>query len=388
MPNIRIGLSGSTQQAATQLRSAFPGSPGGRDYRLAFDRYGSTVIATIVLALVPLFLAGAYQLSLAITILTYSITLVGLNLLVGEIGLLSFSQAAFMAVGAYASVFFSMHLKWAFPASLAAAVLVTMLVAVLLAVPATRLASWSFGLVTFGFALVVDTWLNGFLLANWTGGSAGEYAAPGNLLGLPVGGIRNSTYYVILIGLAITMGLATCIVHSRPGRALRAIKANELVAVTLGVPIRRYKVGVFAFAAALAAFAGVMTAQAEGFISPSAFDLNQSILLMAMLIVGGTGRQLGPIVGAGFFVLLPEFMQGQGVQNESAIIFAALFLGALILAPQGLVGLVEKGWRWGWRWLGTRKVGQPGTLSAAADPGVRSDRQDAASECVVKVEES
>jgi branched-chain amino acid transport system permease protein len=366
----------------------FNGLTGRADFRPAAGRYASPVIAAVVLALVPLFLQGGYQLSLAITILTYAITLVGLNLLVGEVGLLSFSQAAFMALGAYVSVAFSAHLKWAFPASLTVAVLATMLVAVLLAVPATRLASWSFGLVTFGFALVVDTWLNGFLVANWTGGSAGEYAPSGSIAGLAIGGIRDSTYYVTMVGLVITMGLATCIVHSRPGRALRAIKANELVAVTLGIPIRRYKVGVFAFAAALAAFAGAMTAQAEQFISPSSFDLNQSILLMAMLIVGGTGRQLGPIIGAAFFVLLPEFMQGQSVQNESAIIFAALFLGALIVAPQGLVGLVEQGWRRGWRRLGRRSVSQPRPALTTAAPSLTPDRHDAESERVVEVEEA
>lgn len=388
MPNPWIRLSGPTQQTATHLRSAFSGLRGRDHYGSAAGRYGSPVIATIVLALLPLFLEGGYQLSLVITILTYSITLVGLNLLVGEVGLLSFSQAAFMGLGAYVSVFFSVHLKWAFPAALAMGVLAAMLVAALLAVPATRLAAWSFGLVTFGFALVVDTWLNGFLIADWTGGSAGEYVRPGSIFGISTGGIRESTYYVTLIGLVIAMGLATCLVHSRPGRALRAVKANELVAVTLGIPIRRYKVGIFAFAAAMAGFAGVMTGQAEQFISPSLFDLNQSILLMAMLIVGGAGRQLAPLVGAGFFVLLPEFMQGQGVQNASAIIFAVLFLVALILAPQGIVGLVEGGWRRGRRLLSRRKAGHVGRLSMTPDPDVTPGRHDVASEGVVKVEES
>jgi branched-chain amino acid transport system permease protein len=148
-------------------------------------------------------------------------------------------------------------------------------------------------------------------------------------------------YYFALAFLVVAMVVSANIERSKTGWAMATVKQSAAVASALGIRVDRFKVAVFSLAAVFAAVAGVLLSLASGVISPGTYSLDQSIILLAMLTLGGMRGNLGPILGSAFFVLLPEYLQG--VQDNSAIVFALTFIAILMLAPGGVVGLV-RGW--------------------------------------------
>lgn len=315
------------------------------------------MIACAAFAVVAAFL-DFYQLTIATQIVVYCIALVGLDLIVSRASMMSFGHAGFMAIGAYVS---AVMLQNGVPFILAAplSVAVTALAGAALAVPASRLTGFSFALVTFAFSMVVAGLAAGGLLIAYTRGESGLSVPTGYLFGLDLYNAR-TMFYVSLISLAAVSALTISLIYSRTGRALRTMKESEAVAATLGIPVARMKVGIFAYSAALAGLAGVLLGQTLGAISPQTFGLHQSINLVAMLTVGGMGLALGPLVGATIFILLPEMLHG--VQSNSAIVFALIFLVALIVAPRGVVGLAES--------IIVRLRGNRAG-AAGSDPGIR-----------------
>jgi ABC-type branched-subunit amino acid transport system permease subunit len=295
------------------------------------------LISCCVLAVAAPFLSS-YGVGTLTQVVVYSCALVGLDLIVSRVNMMSFGHAGFMAVGAYTSVVLLQNEVPFLLAALVGAALAG-LVGAVLAVPASRLTGFSFALVTFAFTSVVAGLTGGSLLLDLTGGESGLAVPPALLFGIdllePL-----ALFYVSLVLLAITMVLVTTLVFSRTGRALRTVRESEAVAAALGIRAPLLKVGTFAFSASIAGIAGVLLAQTLGSISGHTFGLDQSIMLVAMLTVGGMGRALGPLVGAAVFILLPETLHG--AQENSAILFAVVFIVALIVAPTGVVGLVSK----------------------------------------------
>jgi branched-chain amino acid transport system permease protein len=298
---------------------------------------GIVVVLAAIGAFVPLDSSLRFTL---IAAMGWAIAAIGLDLLVGYTGQVSFGQAAFAGVGAYLAAGFRVHLslQWWFAALLAIAA--TGLLAALLGTVMVRLPAFGFAIVSLFFGLVVVTVLNGDELAGWTGGAAG-LAVPAYPLTEPGHEVGFFLAVAVLLALAV---LATCtLAGSQTGRALRMIKSNEVVAAANGVKVRRLKVFAFAYCCTLGAVGGIVYSAAVGFLSPDNFAVNQSVILFAMLVVGGAGTVGGPILGALLITVLPTYYLRGGA--ESAIAFAAVLLVFLILLPDGIAGLGLDGWR-------------------------------------------
>jgi len=302
------------------------------------------VFATLVLGAVILWFApagmgryGTYVLSLW---LVTAVAVMGLNLTLGIAGLKSLAQAAFMGIGAYATALLTTKagIGW-FPAFAISGAL-CFAVGLLLGFPALRVKAHYLAFVTLAFSTLV--WL---VLRNeqWlTGGVFGISNIPRPMIfGIKTDNALPFHRFVVVVTLLLALVL-WWLVRSPWGRAFLALRENPVRAASLGVNIRAYTLLAFAIGSAYAGFAGALYAPLVEFIDPSPFQLSASFFLLLMVVAGGSGYQLGPFVGALLGVVLPEWLRFAG--GLYLIIFAAIVIGLLIVCPQGVLGLLERGW--------------------------------------------
>ena len=276
---------------------------------------------------------AAYVLHLAILAGIYIILTLSLNLIIGYAGQVSLGHAAFYGIGAYASALVSLHWHFPFPAAALAALVVAGLCGLALGLPTLRLKEDYLAIVTLGFGVIVDLV---FLNLEITGG-------PDGLPGIPSPGFlginfREPWHYLILVMVAIilVLGATYRLVDSYHGRALRAIRDHEITAQVMGINTPAYKIVIFTLAAALAGLAGSLYAHYITFINPETFGLHTSILILAMVVLGGMGSIGGSVLGAVILTILPELLrQTHGYQD---LIYGALLVGLLILRPEGILG--------------------------------------------------
>jgi branched-chain amino acid transport system permease protein len=292
------------------------------------------VVALIAIAIVfPLFGSAS-----AVTVMAlgglYAIVAIGLNLLVGYTGKISFGHNAFMAMGAYMSGILTVRYDWSPLSAMIAAVAATGLVALIIGAPILRVRGHYLAMITLAFSQVVI-----LVSTRWT-------EVTGGLLGIPgvpdfaVLGFSFDTklkMYYLIWGIAIVLLLFSFrIVDSRFGRALRALGAHETAAGALGVNVVRSRIQIFVLSAVYAALAGSLYAHFLNYVNGTFFDLSVMIQLMAILVVGGIGTLWGPVVGA---ILLIWVSQNLGSYAEySQLIFGLLYGGALLFLPGGVVG--------------------------------------------------
>ena len=280
---------------------------------------------------------GTYVLSLW---LVTSIAVMGLNLTLGYAGLKSLAQAAFMGIGAYITALLTTKLGVNFYAAFAISGLACFLLGLVLGFPALRVKAHYLAFVTLAFSTLV--WL---VLRNeqWlTGGVFGISNIPRpSVFGLKTDGALAFHRFALVITLLLALTL-WWMIRSPWGRAFLALRENPIRAASLGVNIRTYTLLAFAIGSAYAGFAGALYAPLVEFIDPSPFALSASFFLLLMVVAGGSGYQLGPFVGALLGVVLPEWLRFTG--GLYLIVFAAIVVALLIACPQGVIGLMERGW--------------------------------------------
>ncbi|MBU1332821.1 MAG: ATP-binding cassette domain-containing protein [Gammaproteobacteria bacterium] len=256
---------------------------------------------------------------------------VGLNILIGLSGQISFGHIAFYAIGAYVSALLTMA---GLPLGLAmlAAGLVCAAIGALLAIPALRVSGPYLAMITIAFALVVHHGL-----IEWrslTGGANGLMGIP-----MPEIGSLDPSVSMALIATALMIGALAFfqrLRHSGWGMAMRAVKSTEIAARSLGFNPVQTKTLAFALSALLTGLAGSLVAPLMMFINPASFPFSQSILFVLAVIVGGSGTLFGPLLGALLIVLLPEMLSD--FAEYRLLIFSALLLTVLWVAPRGLLG--------------------------------------------------
>jgi len=274
------------------------------------------------------------------TVLVYAIAVLGLGLLTGYNGQISLGHGAFYAVGAYTTAIL-MEAGLPYVLAIPPAAALTFVLGFGLGIPALRLHGPYLALVTLGVAAVTPPLLKRF--SGLTGGSMGlsvtKPAAP------EWSGLANDQwlYYLVLVFAVGMFVLARNLVHSRAGRAMIAIRDDELAARTMGIPLARVKTRAFAWSAMYAGVAGGLSTWVIGFLSPDSFAVAVSIQFLAALVVGGLGTIFGPLFGAAFLVFIPNVSQDI---NDAApgIAFGALLILAMYVAPGGVAGLLRKGW--------------------------------------------
>jgi len=319
-------------------------------------RLSSVGLFVIVMAVIPAFLTRTWQSRLVVTA-TFSILALGLNVVVGQAGLLDLGYAAFFAIGAYTAAVFlgaapvhPFHVVLPIWAVFPIAILICMTAGFLLGFPVLRLRGDYLAIVTLGFGEIVR--ILGENLNSVTNGSIGITNIPSPDLPNPFGrtyhfGVNPLPFYYMAFGVILIIVLVVWrLQESRIGRAWIAIREDEFAAEAMGVNTLRMKLLAFAIGGGVASFAGVIQATFNNFISPAAFQVDVSITVLAMVVLGGMGNIVGAILGAAAIYLVPEVMRdpnvvGQTVAREAEIyrtlVFGALLVIMMIFRPQGIL---------------------------------------------------
>jgi branched-chain amino acid transport system permease protein len=287
-----------------------------------------------VLLLIFPFLAGDYFLDVAILAGIYVILALGLNVVVGFAGLLNLGFVAFYAIGAYTYALLNTRFGLGFWAALPFSVGLTSAAGFLLAIPALRLRGDYLAIVTLGFGEIVRLVLN-----NWddlTHGPNGisEISRP-EILSFTFISL-NRYYYLVLFFALVTVFITKRVYSSRIGRAWVALREDEIASSVMGVNTTMYKLYAFAFGAFWAGLAGALFAGKMQFVSPESFTFMESVLILCMVILGGSGSIAGVILGAVILVLLPEMLREVQLYRMLALGSGLVIL--MIFRPQGLLG--------------------------------------------------
>jgi ABC-type branched-subunit amino acid transport system ATPase component/ABC-type branched-subunit amino acid transport system permease subunit len=277
--------------------------------------------------------ANSYYVYIMATLALTAVVGIGLNVLLGLTGQVSFGHVGFYALGAYTAAILTATAKWSFWAALPAAALVAGLVGALLALPALRVSGPYLAMVTIAFGFIVE-----HAAVEWRGLTGGQ----NGIMGIPqFSGLGERGVALTTIGLAALSTLAFWrLSRSRWGAAMRAVKDSEVAAESIGLNPVAIKTAAFTLSAVFAGLAGAFFAPLSGFVTPSTFTFAQSILFVLVVIIGGAGSVAGPLVGAVIVVLLPEALSG--LAEYRLLFFGALLLVVLWAAPEGVVGAVSR----------------------------------------------
>ena len=289
-----------------------------------------------LLALVGILpLSVEWQMTLTIGI-AWAIATTGLDVWQGYGGLLSFGHGVFIGLGAYTWALLRANHELHWSLALVLAVGAGALVAVILGVVVVRINHFGVAIVTFFTAFILAAVLNSSSVRDLTGTQGGMAVPPLLVLGQDLSGGR-ALYYTALLALAIVMVLAVNYTRSSSGRALELVREEPLVAGVLGVRVARARLLAFVFSGCVAALSGVVLAQGIAYVTPDSFSPWQSVILVAMVVVGGQRTVIGPVLGALAYSSLATVFQDR--PDEQAIVSAVIFLIFVVLVPGGLASL-------------------------------------------------
>jgi branched-chain amino acid transport system permease protein len=297
------------------------------------------VFWVVPLLLLPLpVLLNPYQQYVVNLILIYVPVAIGFNVVVGNLGLLAFSNVAFYGIGAYTSGVLTMSLGIPWWLTVLPAAILGALAGAAASIPALRgVRLFYLANMTLAFGELMR-----WVYIRWepvTGGSMGLSVHAPTLLWFPID-TDERKFYVFLV-LAVVAVIATDrLLRSRFGRAFVAIKDNELAAAAAGIPTDRYITLGFAWGGGLAGIGGAMYAALIGHLTPIAFDMTELILQFAIIMVGGLGSLVGSVVGAIIITSAPEFFRG--LPGFQELLFGILIMLIILFLPNGLASLLAR----------------------------------------------
>jgi branched-chain amino acid transport system permease protein len=296
------------------------------------------IAAIAAAAALPLALANNYQLGIAHQALIFVVLATGYNLLLGFTGLLSFGHIALFAIGAYTSAILVTTFGAPFLAGLAAAATLTGLVGVAIAIPALRIKGHYLTLLTLALGEVIRLVIRG--MEGLTHGAQGFSGIPRPEIAGFSFRSAIALYYLLLFFAVLGVAFAWRVQSTRFGRAFKSVRDSEIGAEVCGVDTAVVKVIAFAISAVFAGIAGSLYAHTMRFISPEFFSLGLTITLLAMVLLGGRGTVIGPVVGAALLVVLPEALRF--VKDYYLIVFGLTIWLCAMLLPEGLAGLLGR----------------------------------------------
>ncbi len=282
-----------------------------------------------------------YFIHLATLFAIFAILALSLQLVVGYTGLLSVTHAAFYGIGAYVTALLLTTAGFNFFVALLVGVLFSMLAALLIGLVLSKFRGDYYALASLGFNVIVFS-----IFLNWQSVTRGPLGIPGIdrpvIFGFELG--ENILFLLLsLAALAIIYGSAKFLADSSFGRALRGIREDEEALSVFGYHTLSYKLLIFVISAGMAAVAGALYASYITFIDPSSFTINESIFMLAIIILGGLGSLRGAVIGALVLILLPEALRFVGFPSDIAaqmrqVIYGLILVGLMLYRPQGLVG--------------------------------------------------
>ncbi len=291
--------------------------------------------ALVAFVLTPWFVT-TYQTNILISFLLYVVLGLGLNVIVGVAGMLFLGHAAFYAIGAYSYALLNQYFGLGFWVALPIGGVMAALAGVALAFPVLRLRGDYLAIVTLGFGEIVRLLLENF--SDITGGPSGisNIPRPGLMdMKLSVADANIYIYYIVLALSIITVIAVSRLKDSRIGRALQALREDEVACEAMGIDRVGVKLTAFGLGTAWAGFAGVVFAAKTTFINPASFTFFESAIILSIVVLGGMGSNLGVVLGSAFLVLLPEYMRA--FSEYRMILFASAMVLMMVFRPQGLI---------------------------------------------------
>lgn len=273
----------------------------------------------------------------------YALMALGQNLITGYTGMLSLCQAGFFAIGSYATAILTTRYGWSFWGTLPVAAILSALFGILIGLPTLRLKGDYLAIATLGFGEIVRNVLN-----NWdslTGGPMGIQRIPMvKLFGFTINPYKKIAFLImVIIFVLITYYLFERLGRSRMGRALQAIRDDEIAADAMGINITKYKVWAFAIGASVAGIAGSLQTVYSLSVTPGSYTFMVSVLVLCMVVLGGMGNFAAVILGAFIIQLISYFPQLVGLSGVippqfKQILFGAILVVMMIWRPQGIIG--------------------------------------------------
>jgi branched-chain amino acid transport system permease protein len=295
------------------------------------------IAPAIVLSAIAFFLSSYYN-DVYRKLLLWIALALSYNFLFGISGQVAFSHFAFYGIGAYGVVIFLFQVGMPLPLAVLAGILVCAAIALAVAIPSTRLEGFYLALATLALAQLFIVVLNeGGTVTGGTGGIV-DYRLP------PVFGVRIAgPWYTVVIVLLVlaTYALLLRLDRSWFGRACRAVRDNPEAAAAMGVDVARTKVIAFTLTSVLAGVAGMVYAFVDNTVNPPIFGLENAFLLLFMVIIGGSGRHAGAVIGAVLLYLLP-FVLSPLIGHHHALVFGLLMVAAILVQPRGLIGIYDR----------------------------------------------
>ena len=298
-------------------------------------RFILAAVYVLVCASIPFLGLSRVQMRLLIMISLYAMLGMGLNILTGYTGLVSLGHAGFYGIGAYVCALLQVTGGWSFWPALLAAGIFTAVIGLLLGLPTLRLSGSYLSIVTLGFCEIVL-----MVLKRWepvTNGNYGVRNIPKPVLfGLELN-LTNGGFLLLILFLT-TMTALGCLalVKSNTGRTFLAIKDDELAATMMGINTSFYKILAFVVSAFITGVAGGFYSVVNGYIEPTNFVFNISILILSVVIVGGLGTIRGMIFGAALLQLFPEIFRG--LNEWRFVVYGLLLVLMMRFRPQGALG--------------------------------------------------
>ena len=297
-----------------------------------------TTAACLVLLVVALICLRnqQYLLTLLNFVCMYMISVSGLDILFGYSGQISLGHAAFYAAGAYTTALLTTKLGLSVWLSIPAACIVSLVLGIIVALPASKLIHHFLALLMISVGQLVYIVIS---RAEFTNAMAGVSRIPNiSIFGFELD--NNFRFLVFMIVMVVLfLIIKQRIVKSRVGRAFLAIRENPVAAGGIGINVQKYKVMAFAISAVFTGFAGAMYAHFVGFISPETFNTSQSVMFMTMLLFGGMGSFAGPLIGAAVISVLNESLQVLG--SYRMLVYGAFILVVLLFLPKGISGIID-----------------------------------------------
>ncbi|WP_445216353.1 high-affinity branched-chain amino acid ABC transporter permease LivM [Bradyrhizobium sp. Pa8] len=326
--------------------------PAVRSGMSFLGRYLAPALLIFTVLVPVIFYDQRYILDLAILVLTYVMLGWGLNVVVGLAGLLDLGYVAFYAVGAYSYALLATNFGWSFWVCLPLAGILAAFWGVLLGFPVLRLRGDYLAIVTLAFGEIIR-----LVIINWqelTGGPNGVSSIPRpSFFGIPLDNSDNGLaarlgieyspthrivfLFYLILALALLTNWVTIRLRRLPiGRAWEALREDEVACRALGINTTTTKLTAFATGAMFGGFAGAFFATRQGFISPESFTFQESALVLAIVVLGGMGSQLGVALAA--LAMIGGFELFRGLETYRMLVFGMAMVLIMIWRPRGLIG--------------------------------------------------
>ena len=295
-------------------------------------------LAIIAVAVAPHLVANPYQLGIVTIFFISAIVALGLNILVGLSGLYSLGHAGFYGIGAYVAALISLRYDLPLLFGIGLPILISTVLAAALAYPTVQVRGFYLTVITIAFGIIIQS--GAIEWVSLTGGPMGLIGVklPPIIWGFDR--ISSQAFYYVIGGIfVIALYLAGNIAVSSYGRAFRAVSQSEIAAKSLGIDPTSMRTISFSISASFAGVAGALYAYQNQYVSPESIGFFDSLRYLLMVVVGGAGTWLGPVVGAAILTLLPEVFQS--LLGWQTFAYGALLAGTVYFAPLGVTGVAK-----------------------------------------------